>query len=259
MIPEIAPESMPAWLATATEPLGCLPIREVLTASVYYPACGFDGDLVKYLAGNFHSFVYVDYGVGREAVINNIQGFRGYRVAARRDVTERELTPDGWTPQLLRQSDGNPHARSDWVRPPFGVWCIQERTDEYGPEHGPERFSLLYIGGDGIATFQALYHGNGVAPAAVAVIQPGTGFGGNWTDFEDPGRVFARSVLGNPAGVPEYLLSGGWGNGEFYRRPCWPEYPVPIRVLHGRLRLWRRISAQGAAAVGVGMSAFPDV
>ncbi len=248
MIPEIASKPLPTWLADATDPLGYLPIRDVLTDSVYYPACGFDCNPVRYLAGNFSSFVYVDYGVGREALIENIHGFRGYRVAARRDVTERELTPDGWTPQPPQCADGNPQVRTDWVKAPFGVWAIQERAEGYGPEHGPERFSLLYIGGDGVATFQALYLGNRVAPAVVAVIQPGHGFGGNWTNFEDPDRLFARSVLGNPAGVPEYLLFGGRGNEKFYRSPCWPAYPQLVRVLrHGRLRLWRRNAEQVAA------------
>jgi hypothetical protein len=237
VIPEIP--SVPRWISEAVTPLGELPIREVLTNSVYYPACGFDGAPVKYLGGNFHSFIYVDYGVGRDQFSQNLDGFLGYRVAATRDVTENELTPQGWTPQFGSYA-GNPRLRVDVISPPFGVWSIFERTEEYGPEHGPDRFSLLYIGGDGVATFGALYYGNRVAPSVVAVIQPGHGFGGNWTNFEDPNGIFARLVLGNPNGTPEYLLFGGWGDGKYYQQTCWPIYSKRVRVLHGRLLMWRR-------------------
>ena len=57
MIPEIPTQPMPDWISNASAPLPELCIREVLSGSVYYPACEFDGDPVKYLAGNFHSFV----------------------------------------------------------------------------------------------------------------------------------------------------------------------------------------------------------
>jgi hypothetical protein len=219
-----------------------LPIRDLLEGSVYYPACGFDGDPVKYLAGNFHSFVYVNSGVERNQLIDQLRTFCGYRVLTYRDVHPEELVPDGWSPEYPGPADGNPRSAQRWIRPPFGIWAILQRDDDHGPEHGPERFSLLYIGGDGVATFQALYYGNRRSPAVVAVIQPGTGFGDNWTDFEDPKQIFGRSVLNNPHGHPEYLLYGGWGDGEFYRRPCWPEYQIRVtrQPLHGRLRLWKR-------------------
>ncbi len=148
MIPEIPTQPMPDWISNASAPLPELCIREVLSGSVYYPACEFDGDPVKYLAGNFHSFVYVDYGVGRDSLLQNLDGFRGYRILAHRDVTERQLTPNGWTPQFPRPSDGDPRSRADWIKPPFGVWSIHERREEYGPDHGPSRFSLLYYSGE---------------------------------------------------------------------------------------------------------------
>jgi hypothetical protein len=126
-----------------------------------------------------------------------------------------------------RQSDGH-------VRPSFAPWAILGRP----PEHGPERFSLLYVAGDGAATFQALYHGNRAAPAVVAVIRPGTGFGGNWTDFREPGRIFARSVLENPAGVPRFLLCEGWEERGSPRRSYWPSYPSRVADLGPVLCLW---------------------
>jgi hypothetical protein len=240
MLSEIIAKPVPEWICNTSEPLRELPLVDILSGSVYYPASGVRGAPVKYLGGNFHSFVYVDYGIGRDRLVQNLDGFRGYQLVAFRDVTRGELIPNGWKQQYVRPSQCNLRHIMSLNSAPFGMWSIHERTKEYGPDHGPDRFSLLFIGGDGVATFQALYHGNQVTPAVVAVIQPGTGFGCNWTNFEDPRDIFARSVSENPAGIPEYLLFGGWGEGESYQRPCWPEYCVPICELHWRLRLWKR-------------------
>ena len=91
-----------------------------------------------------------------------------------------------------------------------------------------------------MASFDALYRGNNVAPAVVAVIQPGTGFGGNYTDLENPHRRFAWLVCENPADPPQFLLFGGWGDGGFYANPCWPNYANQVRHFTDRLRLWQR-------------------
>ena len=241
MITEIPQQPMPDWLAGITPPLGDLPLKEILAGSVYYPACRYDGEPIQFLAGNFHSFIYVDYGVGRAATIEQLSTFRGYRILGYRDVAPRELTPCGWQPIDPTPADGNPQLHSGWLREPFGIWAILKRKDDVSSDHGPERFSLLYVAGDGVASFQAMCIGNCVSPAVVAVIQPGHGFGGNWTNFENPEGIFARSVLQyNPAGVPEYLLFGGDDPRNWGESPCWPDYSEQIRELTRNLYLWRR-------------------
>jgi hypothetical protein len=79
---------------------------------------------------------------------------------------------------------------------------------------------------------------------AIAIIQPGHGFGGNYTDFTDPERILARSVFGNPAGAPQLLLYGGWFERKLYREPCWPGYRELICFLDisggGSIGVWRR-------------------
>jgi hypothetical protein len=197
MIAEIPASPEPKWLMSAAEPLGPLPLVELLQDSVYYPACGFDGDPIKYLAGNFHSFVYTDYGQDRAELIRRFGEFRGYRVLALRDVERQEIIPGD-----LMLRNGYPRRVSWWVRPWFAIWAIFERLEGFDRNHGPNRFSLLYIGGEGVLTFQALYHHHGAAPAVVTVIQPGHSFGGNWTNFERGGGILARSVLENPTPAP---------------------------------------------------------
>lgn len=245
MIPGIKTRPMPLWLSQINN-CDVLPIGELLANSLYYPSSGRDGDPVRYLAGLVHSFIYVDYAIEHDDMLasmhHNHHGFNGYSILCCRDVSEKELTPEGWQSLPLNHSDGNPEKYRDMMKPPCSIWAIYQRNQGLDDTHGPERFSFLYICGDGVATFQALYHGNKCAPDVVAIIQPGTGFGRNWTDFENPSMIFARSVLGNKNGKPEFLLYGGVGD----KACCWPAYENLIHYwklpagVGGALGLWQK-------------------
>ena len=207
-IPGLAPRAWLMKLTAETMANDPFPLYEVLQDSLYYPGAGTDGKPVRWLAGNTCSFVYTDYGVSRSRLLNALNdehsGFRGYRILCLRDVTMKELVPNGWTPTLPRSCDENPRAWSEHFSKPFCIWTILERLSDYPAEHGPERFSLLYLCGEGVASYQALYNSNCVKPKILFLIQHG--FGGNWTNFENQNAIFARSVAANPAGMPDWLV-----------------------------------------------------
>jgi len=237
MISQLTARKVPQWLAEVVPESMRLPIKQLLQGSLYYPACGLDGDPVKYLGGYVHSFVYVDYGIERDEVVRSLRdghhGFRGYKIhLLRDDITEHELVPGGWHPIHPTPADGNPARYCDRITKPFAVWCVLQREEDRDATYGPDRISLLYVGADGVAAFQALYQGNHCSPEVVAIIQPGTGFGFNWTDFRDPNKILGRSILHNPYGVPKYLLYGG--RGRDYRPACWADdYPTEVAYLKG--------------------------
>lgn len=249
MLEQLDRLSEPLWLTSLTPQTMAqnpLPLHEILSDSLYYPSSCFDGDPVKYLAGNFFSFIYVDYGYTREELNDTLNnpGFLGYEVLTTKEVKKEELIPKGWRQSIPTEADGDPALRKDWIKEPFCTWVIMQRKQDRSESHGPKRFSLLYLCEDGLAAFQALYTSNSAKPKAVAIIQPGHGFGGNWTDFTDPTKIFARSVLGNPAGHPEMLLFGGDEKCEYYREPCWPSYSHNVCFLDkaggGSIGVWQR-------------------
>ena len=178
MIRQLQAIEVPSWLTNLTpetirhEPF---PLRELLRDSLYYPACGFDSDPIKHIGGNILSFVYVDYGHTRDAFLNALH-FSGYDLVASRFVTENELAPNGWRLPVLRPIDGDPQRSREYIKAPFCLWAVFQRRGNFPVTHGPLRFSLLFVGADGAATFKALYVANSIAPKAVAVIQPGHGF-----------------------------------------------------------------------------------
>ena len=240
MLEQLPRIEIPNWLADLTpssmknEPI---PLRKLIENSLYYPCSGLDdGSPIKHLSGNIVSFLYVDYGKSEEDFMIKLRtkGFLGYHVLETRKVTKKDLTPNGWQPgPRPTPEDGNPlPAYRSWAKKPFFIWTVLERNCDYSEGHGPIRFSFLYLCSDGVATFQALYLTNGIAPKAVAIIQPGM----NWTNFEDRNQIFARSVIdSNPGGCPEYLLDKG-----SLEYSCWrSEYKRYVCSFNG-VNIWKR-------------------
>lgn len=216
MILQVPIVSPPSWLSSiqTADDMTEFPLSGILRQSVFYPSSGFDGRPVQFLAKHFHSFIYADYGNTKSELTAALRrkGFRGYHVLAEREVGRGELgllnlqaAPWRGTSDLC----GHSQWVSEFVKPPFCQWFVFERDPIFDERHGPTRFSLLYMCYDGLAAYRALYVSNQTRPAVVAIIQPGHGFGGNWTNFEDPSGPFYLEVLGNPAGQPEFMLFGG--------------------------------------------------
>jgi hypothetical protein len=230
----------PRWLTNLTpsaitnEPF---PLGLLLDNSLFYPSCGFDDDPIRHFGGNIFSFVYCDYGHRFDEFMRALW-FGGYNLLASRLVNENELPMRSWRPVGLSRTDGDPLRHRDHIKAPFCVWAVFERRLDRPITFGPDRFSLLFLCADGVAAFQALYVANAVTPKVVAIIQPGAAFGGNWTDFNCPTQIFARSVLKNPGGQPDMLLFGdAWGNS----KSSWAAYQ----------HFLRRYSKSRGGAVGV--------
>ena len=255
----------PAWLMESVD-MRTVPVCQLLDRSAYYPACAYDGRVVQYSSAYCHSFVYVDARLPPnevEVAISQSGAFRGYRLFGLRslDVSELEGTCPWSRIEVDPNTDGDPKRYAKYYVEPFAHWAIFERDDAFPESHGPRRFSLLYVGGDGVEMFQRLYYSNGVAPSVVAIIQPGDAFGYNWTRYADPKQIFGRAVLGNSHCFPEYLFYGGrvcsdpdypWARGA-YKQTCWPSHGQLIRFWGGRwvgwrLGLWQRKTTEEANA-----------
>lgn len=206
-----------------------IPFPDILRGSLYYPASGIDGRPVQYLSGFVYSFVYADYSYTAEELNNIVHeaGFTGYFPALRKKLSPNDL---GLSDEI------KPHGippLNDFVQCPFTSWYIFEREPTFGPEHGPERFSLLFLGAEGVAVYETLYLRNAIVPKVIAIISPGTGFGGNYTDFRDPNGLLA-SVMRRQR-LPDYMVGDD--------KAFWPQdYPTEVlRFRHPNGNgMWRR-------------------
>jgi len=116
----------------------------------------------------------------------------GHLIFQSLDVDETELAPNGWTSIHPTALDGKPDKYEDWIKAPFAKWIVFQRNEGFDDHHGAERFSLLYLCAEAVAAFQALYISNHCSPLAVAVIQPGHGFGCNWTNLQIQSLFFSN-------------------------------------------------------------------
>lgn len=224
---------------------GKLPLEDLLKNSFYYPSSRFDGGVVKFFAKELHSFIFCDYGIREEALLEQLNTFLGYRIVGNRELREEELVPNGWNMQAPKYINMDRYSRYR-LKKPFAHWAVFERTEDFDENHGPKRFSLIYIAGEGVATYQALYCSNKISAKALAIIQPGTGFGGNWTDFRKEGGPLWRVIMNNTYGSPDRIYYGGvmsdymnlnWDNYEFEKavRPYYSSRPF------GKVTIWKKL------------------
>lgn len=200
-------------------------LKDILKDSCYYPSSWFDGDPVRYLAGNVYSFIYVDYRFTEEEIERETAlGLRGYNLIHQQHISEDELLPQNLT-IFVEPDFKNPNERKEKLvgitkeltkNKPFAIWAIFERKACFDEKHGAERISLLFLRNEGVSAYQDLYLYHEIAPFIIAVIQPGTGFGGNWTSFYSEDCFFYRSVnfYTEEAMLPRYFVtnSSHWKN-----------------------------------------------
>ncbi|MDE2774283.1 MAG: hypothetical protein OXI46_11365 [Gemmatimonadota bacterium] len=202
------PEPLPEWLASQSPPHFD---RKAFFASrtVYYPGSGDDGQPVRLCAESCaaHCFIYVDQAVSQVTLSERLQdpkhGFRGYSIAYEEKISENALRPGGWTQHVPEDTVRHvSRFRNSFVEP-FGWFVVLDRqgNDE---SHGPRRFAILFIGGDGFASYDALYcQEDGIPPPFLTVIQDCT-FCGNYDSFGRCGlleRIALRTSV-----LPRFLL-----------------------------------------------------
>ena len=196
---------------------GPVPMDELLKDSLFYPASRTDGRPIKLCNTSWrrlgvNSFVYCDFDLSVGEFLADTRTMHGYHVLAHRRLAPSEYVPQGWRLEMVSEGHGGRRGYFDSFLgqggPEHGAcWVVFERDADISPVHGPERLSVLYVCGEGLATFQQLYCSRGIAPKMVCFIQC-WGFAGNWTDFSAVGAPFHRTLLKYRGCVPEWLCFG---------------------------------------------------
>ena len=199
-----------------------VPMDDLLKDSLYYPASRTDGRPIRlcntlWRSLDINSFVYCDFDVSEDEFLRETRNVLGYHVLGHRGLRREEYIPVDWHLEMVP-----PETRQDHLTRPhywdsflgtkdgpahFAHWVVFERNANRGEEHGPERFSLLFICGEGLATFQQLYCSRGLAPRMLCFIQC-WGFAGNWTNFTGVDAPFHRTLCKYRECIPEWLCLG---------------------------------------------------
>ncbi len=180
---------------------------------VYYPGSGEDGHPVKLFAtAHFaHCFVYVDYGLSQarleSALEDPLNKFLGYKTISRIQISENNLVPAGWVPHVEMHEVNRFRNRLGRVaESPFCFLEILEREEGRDEDHGPARLAILFLGADGIASYDALFCQNtSEGPPFLLVLQD-HGFSGNYSPFGKGGLL--EKIAKRSQTFPSWLLVG---------------------------------------------------
>lgn len=197
----------PAWLQAFKPGDGF--DREAFLRSplVYYPGSGFDGHAVQLFSSAHaaHCFVYVDYGIPADKLVESMQhpryGFRGYTSIAHMPLTQAQLAPHGWLPHV----DITPQRRMMFATQNYAFVEVLQRMPNFSDEHGPPRLAILFIGGDGIASYDALFCQRTSWGTPKAVLIQDHGFGGNYDRFGKGGLL--EQIALRAQVLPEFLIA----------------------------------------------------
>ena len=194
---------------------GPIPMDNLLKDSVYYPASRLDGRPIEFCNTiwrqlGVNSFVYADFDVSERELMDDVLGPRslcGYRVLGHRRLRPEEYIPAGWKLEMVGGKYWDTFLGSKDAPQHYAHWVVFERKETKNITHGPDRLSLLFVCGEGLATFQQLYCSRGIAPKMACAIQC-WGFAGNWTDFTAPGAPFYKTLMKYRHCIPEWLCIG---------------------------------------------------
>jgi hypothetical protein len=182
-------------------------IEGFLRESVYYPCCGYDGTPVRFLGKRFQRYLYVDYSIDPTGLQERLQaqGFKGYAIADAADIDINDLTGRSWASLAREFQKYVPEHFSKMKRTdqPCALHVQFSRMPDYGPNHGPDTFEVMFVRSEGVTTYRTVFLRRGIAPKCLVHIRPGTAFGGNYSGYP---CELERAVRENSAGLPDFIL-----------------------------------------------------
>jgi hypothetical protein len=230
-------EPVPTWISRYREGDPFDQLAFFSSRIAFYPGSGTDGHPVAVFgaSGAAHCFVFADYGVDEDRIRRTLSPtseyrFRGYHVFAGLSLREDDITPRGWVPHI-EPGDRIPPGGSLFPHvAPFGFFVVLERDQGCDDDHGPERLAILFLGADGIATFDALFcqkHSKGL----YALLLSDHGYGGNYERFGRGGLMdrIASRVASQVDAHPRWILSSN------VERDGYNRVPGVDGSVHGRM------------------------
>ena len=203
-------EPMPAWLSQFNNTTRIQWEDFFSSRVVYYPGSGFDGEAVRLFAStkSAHCFIYADYIVSQHTLSQKLDqpngAFTGYKTLARIHLTEQEILARYWVQHLHQTASKNVTYgfAKELQRAPFAFLEVLERKPEFNDSFGAQRIAILFVGGDGVATYDALFCQQDSKPLFALVLQD-HGFGGNYTEFGEGGLL--HEIASSCQKLPQYL------------------------------------------------------
>ena len=179
-------EETPKFLATYKPDAPFAFPKKIDCRICYYPGAGVDWQPIRTLteAGYAHFFVYADYGVTEKTVDDELAKVEDWRLLGSHNLTVEDLAKKQIRYHITQEVYEKAIAGKEYLmghEEPFGKLYLLEQVES------GERFAILYLCADGIATYDALF-GNKNMRLDFLVLQD-HGFGCNYDKFGEGGLM----------------------------------------------------------------------
>lgn len=169
----------------------------------FYPGFGNDGQPIKICnqAQYVHQYIYVDYGVPKDKLLANIKvtPFKGYEVYDFIELKYSDLAPNGWVPHHKPEFN---YYNCVNMNDAYALLAIFDREQDLDDDYGAQRFAVLFLFADAMATFDALFINNNITPAIMFLADHG--FGNNYDRYDNNGIL--HNLAKSNHCLPEYLV-----------------------------------------------------
>ena len=202
-------EPLPEWLAACHGTEGFRIEDFFRSRTVFYPGSGTDGHPVKLFNStcSAHCFIYADYLLSEDRIKEELEskenGFLGYHIIFEIRLPLSQVSYTGKVCHLTR----NTLDKSKIFHPvnPYAFVTIMERDKYIDDIHGAERIAILFLGMDGISSFDIIYCQKG-SHSPFAVFLQDHGYGANYTTF-GAGGLLERLAISQES-LPDWLVMG---------------------------------------------------
>lgn len=207
---------VPSWLSSYKKGQAFSAQKFFAEKTVFYPGSGCDGHPVALFGGSHaaHSFIYADYGISAKSIIEGLndsaRGFHGYDLFEVLELQERDIVPNGWRPTLAYENlKHRIKGMNRFAIEKFAFLAVLERKDKFDEKHGPERLAILFLGADGIASYDAIYCQPNSFESPFAILIEDHGFGGNYDSFGSGSLL--EKISESAIISPKYILTNNSG------------------------------------------------
>ena len=171
-------------------------IEEFLKKSVYYPCSHFHWKPIESVGSICSNYLYADAAVNYEELQENISedSIDGYSLIRQEDIRLENLLCGEYQVE-------NQHGF--YWEMSFAVHFLFRRLPGYQPERNPKYINLVFTDGEGVAIFNSVYASRNISPVCLVYIRCMGHGAGNYDDYPE---LLDRSMKGNPAGLPRFLL-----------------------------------------------------
>lgn len=86
----------------------------------------------------------------------------------------------------------------------YALFVLLQRDEELGEQHGAERLAVIFLGADGVATYDALFCQRDSGPPLFILVLQDHGFGGNYTRFGKGGLL--HQIATRTSTFPDHIM-----------------------------------------------------